>query len=234
MKLSYRWLSQLVDLHDIDPADVALRLTMATAEIEEVSGIGDDLEGVVIGRITEVSAHPDSDHLFLTKIDVGKEVLDIVSGAPNTKKGALVPVALVGSRLPGGTVVRKAKLRGADSYGIVCSEKEAGASDDHTGLWILDDEGEDQSLLVPGTPLHRQWEAGEFQLLEPEAMLVELRQVIQNLDGLTRCVFRTNHASNYLPLRGTLPEDRDRLLESLDGAIDQGREALRPEYWRGL
>jgi hypothetical protein len=65
-------------------------------------------------------------------------------------------------------------------------------------------------------------------------MLAELRHVIQNLDGLTRCVFRTNHASNYLPLRGTLPEDKVRLLETLDTALAQGRDALRPEAWRGL
>jgi hypothetical protein len=89
-------------------------------------------------------------------------------------------------------------------------------------------------MLVPGTQLHREWEAGSFQLLDPEEMLAELRHVIQNLDGLTRCVFRTNHASNYLPLRGTLPEDKVRLLETLDTALAQGRDALRPEAWRGL
>ena len=65
-------------------------------------------------------------------------------------------------------------------------------------------------------------------------MLAELRGVIENLDGLTNCVFRTNHASNYLPLRGTLPGDKARLLETLDAALSQGKEALRPEAWRGL
>lgn len=89
-------------------------------------------------------------------------------------------------------------------------------------------------MLVPGTPLYRQWQAGEFQLLEAEEMLVELRQVIENLDGLTCCVFRTNHASNYLSLRGTLPEDKARLLATLDAALSRGRDALRPEAWRGL
>ncbi len=89
-------------------------------------------------------------------------------------------------------------------------------------------------MLVPGTQLHRQWEAGEFQLLEAEQMLAELRHVIQNLNGLTRCVFRTNHASNYLSLRGTLPADKARLLAALDTALDQGKDVLRPEAWRGL
>jgi len=72
-------------------------------------------------------------------------------------------------------------------------------------------------MLVPGTPLHRQWQAGEFHLPEPEALLGELRRVIAGTEGLTRCVFRTNHASNYVPLAGTLSRDKP-----------------RPEAWRAL
>lgn len=89
-------------------------------------------------------------------------------------------------------------------------------------------------MLVPGTKLHRQWQAGEFTLLSPQAMLSELRLVIGNLDGLSQCAFRTNHASNYLPLRGTLPDDKLYLLNTLDAALQQGTDALRPEAWRGL
>lgn len=89
-------------------------------------------------------------------------------------------------------------------------------------------------MLVPGTPLHQDWKQGSFVLLRPEEMLLELRQVIQNLEGLTECVFRTNHASNYVPLKGTLPGDKEKLLRILDGALKQGKDALRPEAWRGL
>jgi radical SAM superfamily enzyme YgiQ (UPF0313 family) len=89
-------------------------------------------------------------------------------------------------------------------------------------------------MLVPGTKLHEQWRKGEFQLMEAEEMLVELREVIENLDGLTHCIFRTNHASNYLPLKGTFPTDKDRLLNTLDSALSRGQDALRPEAWRGL
>jgi phenylalanyl-tRNA synthetase beta chain len=162
MKLSYNWLSQLVDLHDIDPREVALRLTMATAEIESVLEVGEDLKGVVIGKILEVKPHPSSDHLFLTRIDVGDKTLDIVSGAPNTRQGVSVPVALVGVRLPGGNKVKKVKIRGAPSSGIVCSEKEVGVSDDHTGLWILNGDGVDDSALVPGTPLTRRFPTKDY------------------------------------------------------------------------
>ena len=65
-------------------------------------------------------------------------------------------------------------------------------------------------------------------------MLVELQYVIKKLDGLTRCVFRTNHASNYLSLRGTLPEDKNHLLTALETVLGKGEESLRPEAWRGL
>ena len=89
-------------------------------------------------------------------------------------------------------------------------------------------------MLVPGTPLHRQWKEGTFQLPEPEALLDELRQILLHTDGLTRCIFRTNHASNYVPLAGTLARDKDRLLTTLDEALARGRSAMRPEYRRGL
>jgi len=89
-------------------------------------------------------------------------------------------------------------------------------------------------MLVPGTELHRQWQAGEFKLMTPDGFLTELRQIIGHMDGLSHCVFRTNHASNYLPLAGTLPQDKARLLATLDEALAAGKSALRPEAWRAL
>lgn len=78
-------------------------------------------------------------------------------------------------------------------------------------------------MRVPDPELHRHWQAGAFQPMKPEAMLAELRRVIEHLDSLSHCVFHTNHASNYLPLAGTLDE-----------ALARGRPALRLEMWRGL
>ena len=89
-------------------------------------------------------------------------------------------------------------------------------------------------MLVPGTELHRQWQSGAFALPEPAELLHELRRFIARLDGLSRCIFRTNHASNYLPLAGTLSRDKARLLAAIDEALPQGRSALRPEMWRAL
>lgn len=89
-------------------------------------------------------------------------------------------------------------------------------------------------MLVPGTELHRQQQSGTFRLPQPEALLAELRRVIAHLDGLSRCIFRTNHASNYLPLAGTLSRDKEHLLAAIDRAQAGGRSVLRPEEWRAL
>ncbi len=89
-------------------------------------------------------------------------------------------------------------------------------------------------MLVPGTPLHQDWQSGTFQMLRPEESLAELHRVVANLDGLSRCIFRTNHASNYLPLAGTFSRDKAKLLATLEEASAQGPSVLRPEYWRAL
>ncbi len=89
-------------------------------------------------------------------------------------------------------------------------------------------------MVVPGTELHRLVSAGEFVVPEPLEMLKEMRVIIENIDGVSQCVFRTNHASNYLPLAGTLPQDKERLLATIDGALARGESVLRPEYLRAL
>ncbi len=89
-------------------------------------------------------------------------------------------------------------------------------------------------MLVPGTELHRRHQRGEFPLMTPVALLEEMRGILNHTDGLTRCVFRTNHASNYVPLSGILSRDKARLLETLNRALATGPAAFRPEEWRGL
>jgi radical SAM superfamily enzyme YgiQ (UPF0313 family) len=89
-------------------------------------------------------------------------------------------------------------------------------------------------MVVRGTELARMVTAGEFVVPEPMEMLREVRVTIEHIEGVSHCVFRTNHASNYLPLAGTLPQDKERLLETIDLALAQGESILRPEYLRGL
>ena len=89
-------------------------------------------------------------------------------------------------------------------------------------------------MLVPDTELYRQAEAGRFTVPSPEELLTEMHRIITHLDGLTGCLFRTNHASNYVSLAGTLSRDKAQLLATLDQARQKGPSALRPEYWRAL
>ena len=89
-------------------------------------------------------------------------------------------------------------------------------------------------MVVSGTELHRLVSTGEFVVPEPLEMLREVRVTIEHIEGVSNCVFRTNHASNYLPLAGTLPEDKERLLSTIDRALAEGESILRPEYMRGL
>ena len=89
-------------------------------------------------------------------------------------------------------------------------------------------------MVVPGTELHHSVTAGEFVVPEPLEMLREMQVIIQHIDGVSNCVFRTNHASNYLPLAGTLPQAKERLLLTIDRALAEGESVLRPEFLRAL
>lgn len=92
---------------------------------------------IVVGKIIEVGSHPQADRLRLAKVNIGSETLSIVCGAPNIEVGQLVPVATVGAQLPDGTIIEPANLRGQMSYGMLCSAKELGLGEDHSGIMLL-------------------------------------------------------------------------------------------------
>ncbi len=145
MKISYNWLNKLVPTHlDID--EFCEKLTMFGLEVEEVVQPGKKLDNIVIGKVVSVEKHPNADKLSLCKVDVGKsEPLSIICGAPNVVKDILVPVAMIGAKL-GDFEIKKAKLRGVESFGMICSEKELGVSDEHSGIMIIKQD------IEPGTP----------------------------------------------------------------------------------
>ena len=145
MKISYNWLNELVPTHlDID--EFCEKLTMFGLEVEEVVQPGKKLENIVIGKVISVEKHPNADKLTLCQVDVGKsEPLSIICGAPNVVKDILVPVATIGAKL-GDFEIKKAKLRGVESFGMICSEKELGVSDDHSGIMVIKQD------IEPGTP----------------------------------------------------------------------------------
>ena len=138
MKLSIKWLSRYVDLDDLEPGDIRDALTMSTAEIEEVTTFGEGLEELLVGEVLETSKHPDADKLTLTKVAVGgPETISIVCGAPNVKKGQKVVVVQPGQALPDGTRIKRTKIRGQASMGMICSERELRLSDEHEGIIVL-------------------------------------------------------------------------------------------------
>ncbi len=127
MKLSLKWASDYVDLSDVtDLKDYSEKLTYIGQKVEGYETLGADIENVVVGKITKIEKHPDSDHLLICTLDLGDETRQIVTGAQNVFEGALVPVAKAPAKLPGGVVIKAGKLRGVESNGMLCSIAELG------------------------------------------------------------------------------------------------------------
>lgn len=148
MKISYNWLKDYVSI-DVPAATLAERLSLTGFEVEEVLERRLDFPGVVVGEVLEVQKHPDADRLSVCKVDVGDEVLTIICGAPNVAADQKVPVAKIGSQLPVGMKIKKTRIRGVESQGMICSEKELGVSENDQEIWVLP-----ESLPV-GKPLAR-------------------------------------------------------------------------------
>lgn len=138
MLVSLRWLQEYVDLTGCDIAELRKKMSAAGLSVEREYLIGDKLEHIRIGRIIEKEAHPDSTHLWITKVELDTVVLQIVTGAQNISVGDTVPVVLSGNCLPGGHCIETTTLRGIESQGMMCSEKELGVGDDHEGILLLD------------------------------------------------------------------------------------------------
>lgn len=138
MYLSLNWLKRHIELDDLTPEQIALDLTLSTAEVEGLERFCPHLDDVVVGFVKERVPHPDADKLGVCTVDVGgPELLQIVCGAPNVATGHKVAVATLGTRLPGGVKIKKAKIRGVESRGMICSERELGLGDEHDGIWVL-------------------------------------------------------------------------------------------------
>ena len=123
MNLSMKWLSDYVTINPT-PREYAEALTMSGSKVEGYTVEGEELSKVVVGKILSVQGHPNADKLVVCQVDVGNETIQIVTGADNVFPGAMVPVALSGSTLPGGVKIKKGKLRGVESNGMMCSLSE--------------------------------------------------------------------------------------------------------------
>src|SRR5919198_598002 len=146
MRISYSWLSEYVDLPPVE--ELARRLTAVGFEVGAVETTGANLAGVVAARIVASERHPNAEKLSVTRVDAGQGVpLQIVCGAKNYAVGDVVPLATVGATLPGGQKIEKARLRGVESSGMLCSARELGLDADASGLLIL------PRGVAPGTPV---------------------------------------------------------------------------------
>ena len=139
MNISLNWLREYVDF-DLTPIELGEKLMMLGTEVESINQLSEGLDNIVVGRIVNVRKHPQADKLVLCDVDVGNEELQIICGAPNAQESLVVAVALVGANLPTGSIIKETKLRGVTSFGMLCSEKELGFSEESSGLMELSDD----------------------------------------------------------------------------------------------
>ncbi|CAN5848455.1 phenylalanine--tRNA ligase subunit beta [soil metagenome] len=160
MNISYRWLRALAPDISETPQQLADRLGMLGAPVDEILDISAGLGDVVIARVESVRPHPNADRLRICDVAAGgPHPVQVVCGAPNVEPGGYYPFAPVGASIPGGMVIRKAKLRGEVSEGMLCSARELGLGRDHTGLMTLNGE------WSPGAPFVEQLELEDWRLL---------------------------------------------------------------------
>lgn len=167
MNISYNWLKEYVDF-DLTPQETADALTslgLETGSVEKVESIKGGLQGLVIGEVLTCEAHPDSDHLHVTTVNLGDggAPAQIVCGAPNVAAGQHVVVATLGTKLYDGDkefVIKKSKIRGVESFGMICAEDEIGVGTSHDGIIVL------PADTVPGTPAREYYNVTDDYVLE--------------------------------------------------------------------
>lgn len=137
MKFTIDWLNEYVNTDGVTPAALADHLTMLGLEVDAVTELFQELAPVQTALVLSVERHPDADTLSLCQVAVGAETLQIVCGAPNVRPGLVTAIALPGATLPGGVKIKKSKVRGIESFGMLCSERELGLSTGHSGIMEL-------------------------------------------------------------------------------------------------
>ncbi len=160
MKISLNWLRNYVEF-DLSIDDLVHRLTMVGLEVESVEQLKPAFSGVIAGDVIKKEKHPNADKLSVCQVNTGSEILNIVCGAPNVEAGQRVPVAITGAELKDGFKIQKVKLRGIESHGMICSERELALSDSHKGIMVLD-------------PAKFELGADIAKLLVPEDTVVEI------------------------------------------------------------
>jgi len=190
MNASVEWLNAFLD-SPRTARELRDLLTAHTATVEEMIALRADLAPIVVARVVEERAHPDSDHLHLTRVDMGTgELLDVVCGAPNVAAGKLYPFAPTGTVMPGGLKIEKRKIRGHTSNGMLCSARELGLGQEHEGILELTIDA------APGTPLLQAMPLGDTRLVVD--VLPNRPDLLSHL-GLAREIAAITGAALQLP-----------------------------------
>jgi phenylalanyl-tRNA synthetase beta chain len=239
MKFSYNWLKRWVDL-DIEASELADRLTASGLEVDGVKSVAGQFEGVVVAAIRSCEPHPDADKLVVCGVDAGgDELLQVVCGAPNARVGLFAPFATIGAHLGEDFKVKKVALRGVESQGMLCSAKELGMGDDHSGLLELSENstvGQDisEALELNDTQF-------DIDLTPNRADCLSIRGIARDVSASCEADF-TEHPSeqvtpqieDVLPIRLESPEDCPRYVGRIIRGINPAantplwmREALR-------
>jgi phenylalanyl-tRNA synthetase beta chain len=203
MRVPFNWLKEFTPV-SAAASDVADSLTMRGLEVEAVEQIIPRFSEVYVGRVLEVETIRLAEKLSLCRVDVGTDILPIVCGAPNVARGRTVPVAVPGGRLADNSVIEKKRLVGVDSYGMLCSEKELGLSDDHSGIFVLPDD------LKTGEPLDRALGIADYVL---DVNVPPNRGDCQSILGIAREV------AGIYGLDVTLPSFTLNETDAIDGLI---------------
>ena len=157
MKISESWLREWVN-PDLDSEALAHRLTMLGLEVDGVEPVAEVIDDVVVGEVLEVSPHPNADRLSVCRVNVGNdEALSIVCGAPNVRAGGRYPTALVGARLPGDFKIKRSKIRGETSHGMLCSVAELGLGENADGILELESDAPVGQAITPLNSLKSFW-----------------------------------------------------------------------------
>ena len=210
MKLSINWLKEYIDLSDLTIEQIVEKMVKCGFEVESIDRLAQGTN-LIVGEVLECKDHPDSNHLHVTKVNIGKEVLDIVCGAPNCRKGLKVIVAQVGAQLPGGEI-KASKIRGEASNGMLCSLKELGVKEEilpidspsRNGIEELDDSfnvgetnifeklGLDDVVLDVSIYANRPDCLSMFAMAKEMGAILEKRVVLPEFDGKSNIGNKTN------------------------------------------
>lgn len=204
MKIVYSWLKDFVDI-SIPVEELADALTQSGLEVASIDKITVP-QGIVVGSIIEKKPHPNADRLSVCLVDAGDPTpLTIVCGAPNAAAGMHVPLATIGTRFDDEFVIKRSKLRGIESFGMLCSEKELGISDDHSGLMVL------PGSTVPGTPLTEYY---------PDDAVIEIELTPDRGDCLSMIGVAREVAARFgLPLKETAKMPAEQSADPINKAV---------------